>query len=158
MRPSLTPLYSQPRAPIQHHTALHGKVIKLVDMLSQGKGCTHEIRYHGELLRCRHRQEMLGRKRDRWVLHGLGGSLQPLHRLEERKSWSGNREALGVEIPQEVRLIGSRPPTPPYWSPRLSALRATNGKSMPSKAQPASLAGGMFAQSQHCLQKSLRYF
>lgn len=128
--------HSQPRAPIQHQPAPHREV-KPVTMLSWGKRDTHETQYHGELLRWRHRQEMLGRKRDCWVLHWLGGGLQPLDRLEERKSWSVNREALGVgaEIPPEGCHIRSIPPTTPYRSSCLRALQrqepGTKGKSKP---------------------------
>lgn len=45
--------------------------------------CGHVLS-QGELRRWRHGQELLGRKRHSWVLHGLGGSLQPLDRLSDQ--------------------------------------------------------------------------
>lgn len=57
------------------------------------QGHLAELRGHvlsqGELWRWRHRQEMLGRKRHSWVLHGLGGSLQPLSDQGTGHLWLG---------------------------------------------------------------------
>ena len=66
--------------------SVHPAIVKPENTLSQEKRHPHKIQYQGELRRWRPRQEMLGRKRHSWVLHGLGGSLQPLDRLEERES------------------------------------------------------------------------
>ena len=85
---------SQLRAP--HPASVHSAIVKPQNTLSQEKRHPRKIQYQGELRRWRHGQELLGRKRHSWVLHGLGGSLQPLDRLEERESSSGQQVSAGV--------------------------------------------------------------
>lgn len=125
------------------------------------KSHTHVIQYQGELLRCRHRQEMLGRKRDCWVLHWLGGRLQPLDRLEERNSQSGKRGTLGGEIPQEGCHMWSMPPSP--LTGPLSSVHFRERDQPPTESQsyvdwsPPGLTEARLL-SDHSFKKVLRYF